>query len=55
MDFYFEHGDDYALPNLRLMNDIIKSNTGILRLYFDGNYQRRQREILKEKENNKND
>lgn len=55
MDFYFEHADDYALPNLRLMNDIIKSNTGILRLYFDGNYQRHQRDILKEKENKKND
>lgn len=49
MDFYFDHGDDYGLPNLRLMNDIIKSNTGILRLYFDGNYQRHQREIFKEK------
>jgi len=51
MDFYFENADAYALPNLRLMNDIIKSNTGILRLYFDGNYQRHQREILKEKKN----
>ena len=50
MDFYFEHADDYGLPNLRLMNDIIKSNTGILRLYFDGNYQRHQREIMKDKE-----
>lgn len=37
------------------MNDIIKSNTGILRLYFDGNYQRHQRNILIEKENEKND
>lgn len=50
MDFYFEHADDYALPNLRLMNEIIKSNTGILRLYFDGNYQRHQKMIAQEKE-----
>lgn len=50
MDFYFEHADDYALPNLSLMNSIIKSNTGILRLYFDGNYQRNQKIKLKEKE-----
>lgn len=50
MDFYSVHADDYVLPNKRLMNSILKSNTGFLRLFFDGNYQRHQKIMAQEKE-----
>lgn len=48
MEFYSSHGKEHGLPTYRFMNDVIKSNTGMLRLFFDGNYQRRQRDIEKE-------
>ena len=53
-EFVEMYGDDYGLPNMSRINDVISSKTGLLRLYFDGNYQRRKRQqnsIYDEKEN----
>lgn len=42
-EFVEQYGDDYGLPGMNQINDVISSKTGLLRLYFDGNYQRRKR------------
>ena len=34
------HGNDLGLPSMNVINSIIKTNSGIIRLYFDGAYQR---------------
>lgn len=52
-EFYYENKDAYALPNKREMNSIIKSNTGFLRLNFDGVYQRNKKSMMLEEEKNK--
>lgn len=43
LDFYYENRDAYNLPGEEKMNSIIKANSGLLRLYFDGAYQRRSK------------
>ena len=53
-EFIEQYGDDYGLPGMNQINDVISSKTGLLRLYFDGNYQRRKRQqsnVFGEKEN----
>jgi len=42
-DYVLSKGEEIGVPTLELMNDIIASKTGLLRLYFDGAYQRRKR------------
>ncbi|WP_153386848.1 hypothetical protein [Companilactobacillus halodurans] len=32
-------GDDYGLPSMNRINDVLSTKTGLLRLCFDGNYQ----------------
>lgn len=51
--FYYENKEAYDLPNKRDMNSIIKSNTGFLRLNFDGVYQHNQRNMMIEEQKNK--
>lgn len=46
MDFYYEHKDEYDLPNESNLFSILKSNSGILRMFFDGAYQTNQRKIM---------
>lgn len=36
-------GDELGISDMNVVNDVIKSHSGILRLYFDGAYQMRQR------------
>lgn len=56
MDFYHVHKDEYNLPDESIMFSILKSNTGMLKMFFDGAYQRNQKqrniEILKSQKNN---
>lgn len=48
-EFVVNNGDAYGLPAMNKINDIIAGKTGIIRLYFDGNYQRGQKEAEKDK------
>ncbi|HCT7949063.1 TPA: replication protein [Enterococcus faecium] len=41
-DFVEMRGEEYGLPSMEIINDALTSRTGLLRLYFDGNYQRRK-------------
>lgn len=41
-DFVELNGSNYGVSKMSTVNDIIKSNTGIFRLYFDGAYQNRK-------------
>jgi hypothetical protein len=43
-EFVEANGEAYDLPNMNQINDVISAKTGLLRLYFDGNYQRRKRD-----------
>lgn len=56
MDFYHVHKDEYNLPDESNMFSILKSNTGMLKMFFDGAYQRNQKqrniEFLKSQKNN---
>lgn len=55
MDFYHVHKDEYNLPDESNMFSILKSNTGMLKMFFDGAYQRNQKQMnienLKSKKN----
>lgn len=42
-DYVLNKGEEIGIPTLDVMNDVIASKTGLLRLYFDGAYQRRKR------------
>lgn len=53
LDFYHQSKDDYDLPNLDVLNTVIKGNTGLLRLHFDGAYQQNKRKMEQEKNNEK--
>ena len=50
--FIDENGSEYGVTN-SILRDVVDGKSGILRLYFDGNYQRSKREStdLKKKEN----
>lgn len=56
MDFYHVHKDEYNLPDESNMFSILKSNTGMLKMFFDGAYQRNQKQrnidFLKSQKNN---
>ena len=29
-------GSEYGLPNMKVINSVLRSHTGLIRLYFDG-------------------
>jgi len=41
-DFVMAKGDTIGVPTLDVMNDVIAPRTSLLRMYFDGAYQRRK-------------
>ena len=41
--FIDENGSEYGVTN-SILRDVVDGKSGILRLYFDGNYQRSKRE-----------
>lgn len=43
-DYIEKHGAEIGIPSINVMNDIIISKTGLLRMYFDGVYQRGRQE-----------
>lgn len=36
------HGTEYGLPSMKVINSVLRSHTGLLRLYFDAVYQERR-------------
>lgn len=40
--FINEHGVEYGLPTMKIVNSVLRSHTGLIRLYFDGVYQERK-------------
>lgn len=37
-----EHGIEHGLPSMKVINSVLRSHTGLVRLYFDGVYQERK-------------
>ena len=35
-------GSEYGLPTMKVINSVLRSHTGLIRLYFDGVYQERK-------------
>lgn len=40
--FIKRYGEEYNLPSMKIINTVLRSHTGLLRLYFDGVYQERK-------------
>lgn len=40
--FIKENGSKYNLPNMKIINSVLRSHTGLIRLYFDAVYQERR-------------
>lgn len=40
--FVKERGSDYNLPSMKIINSVLRSHTGLIRLYFDAVYQERK-------------
>jgi len=36
------HGSEYGLPSMKVVNSVLRSHTGLIRLYFDAVYQERR-------------
>jgi hypothetical protein len=36
------HGEEYNLPSMKIINSVLRSHTGLIRLYFDAVYQERK-------------
>ncbi|MGG5362744.1 hypothetical protein IGK39_003074, partial [Enterococcus pernyi] len=36
------YGSEYNLPSMKVINSVLRSHTGLLRLYFDAVYQERK-------------
>lgn len=36
------HGSEYNLPSMKIINSVLRSHTGLIRLYFDAVYQERK-------------
>lgn len=36
------HGAEYGLPSMKIINSVLRSHTGLIRLYFDAVYQERK-------------
>lgn len=43
-DFIVKHGVEIGVESMDVANEVIKHNTGLFRLYFDGSYQRNKAE-----------
>ena len=41
-NFVIAKGSEYGLPNMKVINSVLRSHTGLIRLYFDGVYQERK-------------
>ena len=66
-NFVIAKGSEYGLPTMKVINSVLRSHTGLIRLYFDGVYQERKYgssvpvvdvetgEILTKKENGQNE
>ena len=39
--FINAQGSAYGVPNMKIVNHVIRSHTGLIRLYFDGSFQER--------------
>ena len=37
-----KHGDEFDLPSMKIINSVLRSHTGLIRLYFDAVYQERK-------------
>ncbi|MFC9075437.1 replication protein RepB, partial [Bacillus cereus] len=35
-------GEEYNLPSMKIINSVLRSHTGLIRLYFDAVYQERK-------------
>lgn len=42
--FIKERGSEYHLPSMKVINSVLRSHTGLIRLYFDAVYQERKYE-----------
>lgn len=40
--FIRENGSEYNLPSMKIINSVLRSHTGLIRLYFDAVYQERK-------------
>ena len=40
-NFVMTKGAEYGLPTMKVINSVLRSHTGLIRLYFDGGYQER--------------
>lgn len=40
--FITVHGAEYGLPSMKIINSVLRSHTGLIRLYFDAVYQERK-------------
>lgn len=40
--FVKRYGEEYNLPSMKIINSVLRSHTGLLRLYFDAVYQERK-------------
>jgi len=40
--FIKEYGSEYNLPSMKVVNSVLRSHTGLIRLYFDAVYQERK-------------
>ncbi|MDV5973973.1 replication protein, partial [Streptococcus canis] len=40
--FVGERGNEYGIDNMKIVNEVIRSHTGLIRLYFDAVYQERK-------------
>lgn len=36
------HGNEFALPSMKVINSVLRAHTGLIRLYFDAVYQERK-------------
>ena len=41
-NFVIAKGSEYGLPTMKVINSVLRSHTGLIRLYFDGVYQERK-------------
>ncbi|MGC3426571.1 replication protein RepB, partial [Enterococcus faecalis] len=40
--FIQNHASEYGLPSMKVINSVLRSHTGLIRLYFDAVYQERR-------------
>lgn len=40
--FVLQRGGEYGVPSMKIVNEVVRSHTGLVRLYFDAVYQERK-------------